>query len=74
MPLVTANNVIIRLIACTERSVTQANMSAATRCIIYICIPKIFDYGSAVSMFWLCSVTMNGQILEISCRISVTQV
>ena len=36
-----------------------------------VCIPKNFDYGSAASMFWLCSVTKNGQILEISQRISV---
>ena len=40
----------------------------------YICIPKIFDYGSAASTFWLHSVTMNGHILEISWRISVVRV
>ena len=37
----------------------------------YICIPKIFDYGSAASMFWLRLVTMNGHILEMSRRILV---
>ena len=40
----------------------------------YIRMPKNFEYGSAAGMFWLCTVTMNRQILEISQRISVTQV
>ena len=37
MPCVTANNYVtlIRLIACTGRSIIQANMSAATGYIIY---------------------------------------
>ena len=35
----------------------------------YICVPKKFNYGSAAVTFWLCSVTMNGHILEISRRI-----
>ena len=48
-------------------------MSAATECIIYACL-KIFDYGSAASTFWLRPAMMNGHILEISWKISVTQV
>ena len=27
----------------------------------YICTPKIFDYGSAASTFWLRSVMINGR-------------
>ena len=34
----------------------------------------IFDFGSAASMFWLRSIMINGHILEISQRISVTRV
>ena len=37
----------------------------------YICIP---DCGSAASTFWLCSLTMNGHILEMSQRILATQI
>ena len=34
----------------------------------YIYMPKTFNYESAAFTFWLCSVTINGLILEISQR------
>ena len=58
----------IRLIACTEHSIIQDNTSETTE-YYCICMPNNFDYGSAASTFWLHSVTMSGQILEILQRI-----
>ena len=56
------------------RAINHPSQYECSHWIYYKCILKIFDYGSAASTFWLRLVTMNGHILEISQRISVTQV
>jgi len=41
---------------CIRWSITQANMNIRIYWTLYLCLPKIFDCGSAAVMLWLCLV------------------